>query len=54
LPDVFTLGVSLSYNFKWLKIYVDSDNLLNQEYELIKGYKMPRRNFSIGISSSFE
>lgn len=54
LPDVFTLGVSLSYNFKWLKIYVNGDNLLNQEYELIKGYKMPRRNFSIGISSSFE
>ncbi|MGB9561311.1 MAG: TonB-dependent receptor, partial [bacterium] len=53
LPDVFTVDWDVSYSFKKLGFYLEGNNLLDREYELIKGYKMPGRNFGGGIRVEF-
>jgi outer membrane cobalamin receptor len=45
------LNAGLAYHvYDNLKIYVNGDNLLNKNYEIILGYPMPGRAISIGAN----
>ncbi|MBQ9418229.1 MAG: TonB-dependent receptor [Bacteroidales bacterium] len=44
------LDASVGYAFnRGLSLWLRGDNLLNQSYEIVKGYPMPRTNFMCGV-----
>jgi len=42
-------GARLAYRRKVFEFFIQSDNLLNQTYEELKGVPMPRRSFTAGV-----
>ena len=50
----YTNDVHASYTFKWRKarcrLTAEVNNLLNQDYDVILNYPMPRRNYALGLT----
>ena len=54
MDDIHELGLSSSYSFnKTVGIYLNLNNILNREYEVIYGYPMQRFNFIAGFNLNF-
>ena len=54
LPDYTLLSCNVSYSFtKFISIYLSGNNLLNQEYETMYGYVMPKSTYMVGLNLSY-
>ena len=61
LPDATLLNARLSYQFTYepwrlrdAEIFVNVNNILNQSYQLAKGYPMPGTTVFAGLSAKFQ
>lgn len=58
LPSFFLAGISAAYQFNAHtlngQIYARADNLFNISYQIIKGYPMPGRFFTLGLQLGFQ
>ena len=45
----YTSDLSLGYRHRWLRVQLDVNNLLAQDYEVIVNYPMPGRNFCLTL-----
>lgn len=49
------LGVKIGYRInKYVQLFINGDNMLNQKYEINKGYPMPGITFFGGVNLKFE
>ena len=50
----YTNDVHCSYTFKWGKkrcrLTAEVNNLLDQDYDVILNYPMPKRNYAVGLT----
>ena len=47
----YTSDLSLGYRHRWLRVQLDVNNLLAQDYEVIVNYPMPGRNFCLTVGA---
>ena len=50
----YTSDLSLAYHHNWLRLQLDVNNLLSQDYEVIVNYPMPGRNFCLTVGVEIE
>ncbi|MFH1824589.1 MAG: hypothetical protein ABH873_05115 [Candidatus Firestonebacteria bacterium] len=54
LSPSLLLSTKISKNFSnWLTVFVKGENLLNQEYEYISGYILPKASILLGLNIKF-
>ena len=54
LPDYTLLNCNVSYSpISFLSIYVAGNNLLNQEYQTMYGYVMPKSTYMVGLNINY-
>jgi outer membrane cobalamin receptor len=54
LPDYTLLNCNVSYSpISFLSLYVACNNLLNQEYQTMYGYVMPKSTYMVGLNINY-
>jgi iron complex outermembrane receptor protein len=54
LPDYTLLNCNISYSFtNFISVYLTGNNLLNQEYQTMNGYVMPKSTYMVGLNINY-